>query len=760
MTHRRRTGHPVGPWSRGLAVWVVAAVLGGAGTATAADNSPKLVVVVYPHESDAAPGIVLFNRAVRSTFASQATGRVEVRNEYVDATRLRDAEFMQAQVALLKRKFTGRKVDLVISVLSASLEFTLAIRNEVFPGVPVVFTLVDRREVEARDLPPDVVGVPVRMDMAGTLDLALRLQPETRRVFVIAGNSAIDRKREAEARREFVPYRDRVEFVFLTGLPMDDLLERVAGLPERSIIYYLHVFKDGVGKDFIPAEALERLAAAANAPVYTHVDTFVDRGALGGHVYVHESEGRVAAQLGARILSGERPESIPITGPDENAYLFNSHQLRRWGIAESSLPTGSEVRFKEPAFWDVYRWHVVGFVALCALQAILIAWLLIQRVRRHRSEAALRESEARFRLMADAAPVLIWTAGADKACTYLNRPWLEFTGRPLEQQLGEGWAEGVHVDDLQHCLDAYVTAFDRREPFEMSYRLRRHDGEYRWIVDRGVPRFSADNQFAGYIGACSDMTDRLRAEEGMRESRRELQYLSGQLIQAQEDERRRVARELHDDLNQGLALLSVEIDLLGHGLNGSSDGRKRVRELSARVKELSSVVHDLSHQLHPSKLEQLGLVAAVRGLCKELARHHALAVEFIHRDVPEMIPEATALCLYRIAQEALRNVIKHGRTDRARVELIGTAMGLRLQVRDDGAGFDPAARGKAGLGLVSMRERLFLVGGEITIESRPGSGTRIDVRVSLPRRDEVQSDGTAADPYDDDLMAVGLTLDR
>jgi signal transduction histidine kinase len=158
-----------------------------------------------------------------------------------------------------------------------------------------------------------------------------------------------------------------------------------------------------------------------------------------------------------------------------------------------------------------------------------------------------------------------------------------------------------------------------------------------------------------------------------------------------------------------------------------------MRELSARVKELSSSVHDLSHQLHPSKLEQLGLMAAVGGLCRELKQHHGLEVTFTHFAVPEGTPAATALCLYRIVQEALRNVIKHSGTHHAAVEFTGMPDGIRLRVSDEGAGFDLAsAHGNGGLGLVSMRERLHLVGGEIAIDSRPAGGTRIDVRVPAP----------------------------
>jgi PAS domain S-box-containing protein len=347
------------------------------------------------------------------------------------------------------------------------------------------------------------------------------------------------------------------------------------------------------------------------------------------------------------------------------------------------------------------------------------------------AEQRVHESEERFRLVANTAPVMIWTTGTDKLCNYVNKPWLDFTGRAFEQELGSGWAEGIHSEDVVNCLKTYTEAFDKREQFEMQYRLRRHDGELRWVLDIGVPRFNQDGSFVGYIGSCIDVTERKRAEEA-------LSTIGRRLIEAHEEERTWIGRELHDDINQRLALLAVELDLWSKG-GSRSKFSEHLSHAQNRITEISKDVQALSHRLHSSKLDYLGLTAAARSFCKELSDKAGVEVQFSPSAVPSTLPKEVSLCLFRILQEALQNAVKYSGVKVFRVNLCGTPDGMELTVSDDGIGFDEHDwSSRQGLGLISMRERLQMVDGAFDIRTHPGGGTTISARVPL-REAEMQA---------------------
>jgi signal transduction histidine kinase len=255
--------------------------------------------------------------------------------------------------------------------------------------------------------------------------------------------------------------------------------------------------------------------------------------------------------------------------------------------------------------------------------------------------------------------------------------------------------------------------------------LRRHDGQYRWILDIGVPRFHKDGSFAGYIGSCIDVTDRKLAEET-------LSGMTRKLVEAQEQERARIARELHDDINQRLAMLTFELEQLKQN---PSEIESRVHELRRRTTEISSDVQALSHDLHSSQLEYLGVVAGMKSWCKEFGERQKMQIDCRH-DVRSTLPPELGLCLFRVLQEALHNATKHSGVKRIEVQLTENSGEIHLTIRDLGKGFDiEAARQGRGLGLTSMQERVRLVNGTIAIDSKPMCGTTIDVRVPFTSED-------------------------
>jgi PAS domain S-box-containing protein len=375
-----------------------------------------------------------------------------------------------------------------------------------------------------------------------------------------------------------------------------------------------------------------------------------------------------------------------------------------------------------------YRWESGFSLAVVGLGvgACLIAGIMLTAVDLERQDLSRRESESRFLLAAKAAPVMIWMSGIDELRTYFSDRWLEFTGRSLEAEMGKTWAEGVHPEDLRRCLDTFAQCFDRREQCRMEYRVQRYDGEYRWVLDHGVPRFDQDGTFVGYIGIAVDVTERKLAEEA-------LSGMSRKLIEAHDQERARIGRELHDDIVQRLALLAVQLDGIRQYISDSApECGIRIVDLRNQTTQITNDVQLLSRELHTNKLEYLGIVRATKNLCREFGERQKVEVDFQSHDIPDAMPTDLFLPLFRVLQEALRNAMKHSGVKRFEVKLWGSAEEIQLTVSDLGVGFDTEAAMKgSGLGLTSMQERLRLVGGELSINSRPEHGTTIHARVRL-----------------------------
>jgi signal transduction histidine kinase len=232
----------------------------------------------------------------------------------------------------------------------------------------------------------------------------------------------------------------------------------------------------------------------------------------------------------------------------------------------------------------------------------------------------------------------------------------------------------------------------------------------------------------------AEVAERMQTEVSLESSRQELQKLAFELLRVQEEERRRISRDLHDDINQRLALLAMDIEAVERQLNASPGHEGRaVRAIQDRVVELSDVVRHLAYQLHPSILDDLGLPIALQRLVDDFTARSSLRGSFGHKNIPEAVPQEIATCLYRVAQESLNNVARHAEATRVDVELTRSRSGLMVTISDDGVGFvsEQSPNGRHGLGLLSMKERVALVHGVLQVSSAMGKGTRVQVVVPI-----------------------------
>ena len=834
-----------------LVLLLLAALLLFQGATPANVKEVRRVLILNVFGPLSSPGVALMDEAIVAALR-ESPYQIELYSEDLEATLFPDEAVQRQFREWYIRKYRDRKPDLIIAAGLEPLRFMIASHESSFSNIPVIFCGSTEEMLGELKLDSHFTGVWAVAQPAETLKAALVLQPGTKHVFVTGGVGVYDRYLEAIARESFRKYESRFEFTYLTDLGMPALIERLKHLPDHTIVYHTSIMQDAEGERFIDAsQSVPLIASAARAPVFVVDDADLGNGTVGGYLVSFAAIGKTVGQMAVRVLSGEKPQDIPIVR-SPNVYMYDWPALRRWGLKESNLPPGSLVLHRQPKVWELYWRYIIGGIVLLLFQTLLIFGLLRQRARRimteselklsndrlhqaveagkcvgwdwdvktgcdrwfgdlrtmfgiysdtyygdveefrHRiypedqalvwkavadarqkrepftaefrvlhldgtvrwvteggqfyysangdavrmlgmavditerkqAEQRLRESEERFRLVANTAPVKIWMSGTDKLCNYVNQRWLEFTGRPLEDELGNGWAEGVHPEDLKGCMDTYTQAFDRRETFQMEYRLRRHDGQYRWLSAIGVPRFNPDHSFAGYIGSCTDVTEHKLAEESLADMGRKL-------IEAHEEERTWIARELHDDVNQRMALLAVELDRWNQQLPPSAvELHDHIHHAIQRLSNIATDIQALSHRLHSSKLEYLGLVAAAKSFCRELSEQHQVEIDFRDMAMPRSVPKEISLCLFRVLQEALQNAMKYSGVRHIKVELRGTEGEIQLTVSDLGIGFDPQdAIHRRGLGLISMRERMQLVSGEISIQSQPGSGTTIHARV-------------------------------
>jgi signal transduction histidine kinase len=337
------------------------------------------------------PAGQVVDSAIRQILSDSALGPLEFYSEGMDAYRFHTEQFESEFASFLQRKYGQRQPSLVFALTDLALEFLIRYRSQLWPDSPVVFTNVDPKYLQDKSRPEWATGIVDLEDFTGTANLARVLQPDARRILVVGGSGDRDVTTNQEAVRSLEAMRPPLPVAVKSGVPIGDFPQEFGKLPSDTILLYTMMYRDSEGRSIVPRDAAKALAAASSVPVYGVYSTFFGLGTLGGAMFDFGFTGRAAAQLGARILRGETPSSIPVMPGSPRLLAVDARQLKRFDIPERRVPSDYEIRYREPSFWRQYWKRVVAVGFALVAETVLLAALLIERRQRRRAEDENRQ---------------------------------------------------------------------------------------------------------------------------------------------------------------------------------------------------------------------------------------------------------------------------------------------------------------------------------------------------------------------------------
>jgi len=480
--------------------------------APAMAHESKIVLVLYGNTAEV-PWVKIFDDSLRSTVKRKSSRDVDFYTEYFDVARFPAAKHREAFLALMRARYADRHLDLVVLGGGTAFDFVMSRRASFFPDVPIVYSFGSPDKILDQRLPPKVIGVPVDFSPMPTIELALRLHPETKRLVLVTGAGAWGQAWEKRLREEASQLRDRLQLEFLAGLPTAHLLERVSALPKDTVVFTPGYFKDGVGSVFNPRDAVELLAAQSTVPVYAAYETMVGVGAVGGVIPTFEAIGRQTGDIVAKLLEGKRPSALDLPSVMTGAPLVDWRQVWRWNIDEKLLPVGTTVLFKQPSVWQQYGWYIVGGLCIITIEALLIFGFLLQGKRRRRAENALREDHELLEVSTDAGEFGLWAHDLKGEKFWSNQRLRRLFEIGPDDALGfEDLLDRIHPEDRSRIAADAEAAKNAGGVFDGEFRVVLSDGAERWIAARSRAQTEGPHHVRRRTGVAFDITERKKTE--------------------------------------------------------------------------------------------------------------------------------------------------------------------------------------------------------------------------------------------------------
>jgi PAS domain S-box-containing protein len=525
----------------------------------------KNVLILHALESNV-PIFELTDRGIRVALDS---GGVSIRNqffEYLDLARNPGPEYRERLVDLMRLRYGHRKIDLVITLYPEALLFAIKEGRSIFPEAPVV-ALYLPLGFEQPQTDRCIIRQVFTPEMKGTLEIALNLVPGAKRVYVVSGANPVDRSFENRARQDFKEWEGRLEFRYLSDLPLEDILATVSSAPPETIVFFMGFAADVTGKNYTTREVGKRLGEASSVPVFGLYDVVLGYGIAGGALTSFEYVGTRAGELALDILRGtQNPENIPDVLEVPHLAMFDWRQLRHWKLSESALPKGSIVTNREPTLWD-FRYYLIGGLAFVIAQFFLLAGLWVQKRRKRSAEESLQQKTEELDQFFNLSLELLCIANTDGYFIRLNPAWERSLGYSREELLAKRFLDFVHPDDLERTHKVVSTLASQQKVIYFENRYRCKDGTYRWLEWNSAP--------AGNLiyAAAHDVTERLKEEVEIRQHREELAHVTRVAMMGE------LTTSLAHEINQPLTAILSNAEAAQRFLSQASPDIGEVRQI-------------------------------------------------------------------------------------------------------------------------------------------------------------------------------------